>query len=247
MEHDLELGFLALQLLRLVFFGEIHEDGELLASLVTDDLLLKAGDEVAGAERKVVSLRLAALKRFAVYKALKVDNSGVAVLGSSVLNGDESGVSLANLLDLLFDQLVGDLGGLLLDLDALVAVDLHLRLHDDLRLKGEAFGACLDRLKALYRNDLDAGFLSRSVERFGIAVLHGVVIEHLGAVHLLDDPARRLALAEALDIDLLYFFFIYFIDCFFKGFAVNADDQLISVSFFFLCTFFQCHWFFLHF
>ena len=71
---------LAGQLLGVVVLGERDLDGLLVAGLRADELILEAGDERAGAEVEVVLLRLAALKRLAVDKALEVDDNGVAVL-----------------------------------------------------------------------------------------------------------------------------------------------------------------------
>ena len=82
MELDLELSVLALEVLRLIVLGELYIDGEFLIGAVTDDLLLKAGDKVAGAQLEVVVLRLAAFESLAVAEALKIDDDGVAVLGS---------------------------------------------------------------------------------------------------------------------------------------------------------------------
>ena len=87
MELDLELSVLTLEVLCLIFLGELDVDGELVASVVTDDLLLKAGDEVAGTELEVIFLSLAALKSLAVAEALEVDDDGVAVLSGTVLYG----------------------------------------------------------------------------------------------------------------------------------------------------------------
>ena len=62
---------------------------------MADNLLLKARDELAGAEVEREVFALAALERNAVLEAFKVDQSGVAVLGSS-FNVGQTGVSLSH-------------------------------------------------------------------------------------------------------------------------------------------------------
>ena len=154
MELDLEDGVLALEVLSLILLGELDVDIEFVAGVVADDLLLKAGDEVAGAELEVIFLRLAALERFAVAEALEVDDDGVAVLSGTILDGDHTAVALTNAVDLLVDHLVGDLGGELLDLDAVIVLDLDLGLNNNGRLEGEAFLGDGSRLETGDGDDL---------------------------------------------------------------------------------------------
>ena len=70
-ELHLEGGGFALQLLGVVIFGEGDVDVELIADVVADDLLLKAGDELAGADGQAEVLALAAVKRHAVQEAFE--------------------------------------------------------------------------------------------------------------------------------------------------------------------------------
>ena len=90
MKLDLELSFLALEVLSLIIIGEVYGNSELLADLVTFNLLLKAGDKVARAEREAIAFCLAALKSFAVNKALKVDHCSIAILSGSALDLNKS-------------------------------------------------------------------------------------------------------------------------------------------------------------
>ena len=99
MQLDLEGGILAGQLLGLILGGELHLNVELVAGLVADDLILKAGDEGAGTEHQRIVLRLAAFKGHAVHEALKVDVSGVTVLGLA-LTGQQTAVAVLHALDL---------------------------------------------------------------------------------------------------------------------------------------------------
>ena len=62
LEANLEGSSLAGQLCSMVLLGEGNVYVELLTDLVTGDLLLKAGDEGAGAKLQVVVLALAAFK-----------------------------------------------------------------------------------------------------------------------------------------------------------------------------------------
>ena len=66
---------------------------ELVAGLVTDNLLLKAGNKLTRTESKLIVLTLAAVKSNAVNKALKVDNSDIVLLSLSVINRNNTGVS----------------------------------------------------------------------------------------------------------------------------------------------------------
>ena len=245
MELDLELSVFALELLSLIFLGEGDVNGEFLAGAMTDYLLLKAGNEVSGTERKAVVLSFAAFKGYAVGEALKVNNYGIAVLCSSVLNNDHAGVAVSYLLDLRVNELVGDFGGFLFDLKTLVAVYGQSGLYEDIGLEGKAVLARLDRLELFNSDDLQLLLLSRLIESIGIALLHRVVIEHLGAVHSLDDVSGSLALSESGDIDLLDLLLIYLVDRFFKGFAVYSDGKFVSVSRFLLVDILQCHFEFL--
>ena len=77
----------------LVLLGEGDVHVKLLAGLVADQLILKAGDEAAAAQHQAVVLGLAALKGDAVHKALEVHIHGVAVLGLT-LAGDDAAVAV---------------------------------------------------------------------------------------------------------------------------------------------------------
>ena len=99
MQLDLERSGLARQLLSLILLGERDVHLELLAGLMAGNLLLKARNELAGAQRQGKMLALAALESHAVHKALEVDIRDVAVL-SLALTGNDAGVALTHALDL---------------------------------------------------------------------------------------------------------------------------------------------------
>ena len=94
MKDYLEYCVLARKLLS-IFLRELNVYVEGVACVVADNLLLKAGDELTGAECQVVFFGLAAFKGLAVGEAFKIDNSDVAVLSGSVLNGEDSCVPRA--------------------------------------------------------------------------------------------------------------------------------------------------------
>ena len=99
MQLDLERSVLARELSGLILFRELDVDVKLFTGLVADDLILEAGDELAGAERQGEVLALAALKRGAVDEALKVDIRDIAVF-SLTLTGQDTGIALAHTVDL---------------------------------------------------------------------------------------------------------------------------------------------------
>ena len=200
---DLEDGGLAGQLLGLVLLGEGDVDVELIAGGVAHDLVLEAGDEAAAAQGQVVVLRLAALKGHAVGEALEVDVHDVAVL-SGALAGQLAGVALLHALEL------GVHSGLLNSMDRFLngqtAVSAQLDLGLDGDLDGQ--GSALVVAGGIHRDlgtahGLDAGLLDSGLELGREQVVDGVVGEHIGAVHPLDQVTGGLALAEALDGVLL--------------------------------------------
>ena len=136
------------------------------------------------------------------------------------------------MLDLVVDHILGDLGRHLLYLDALVVLDLDLRLNNNGRLEGKAVLRNFLSLKRGDSDHLEACFLSGFVQRGGIAILHRVVIEDLRAVHLLDDHAGSFALAEAGYVDFLDFLLVYLVNSGAESFAVYADFYFIGVCFF---------------
>ena len=170
---------------------------------MADDLILKAGDEIAAAQGQVVVLGLAALKGDAVGKALEVDVHDVAVLGGAVA-GQLTGVALLHPLELGVHRRLLHSMDRFLDGQTVVSAQLDLRLDGDLDGQGGALlvaGGIHRHLGAAHR--LDAGLLDGSLELLGEEVVDGVIGKDVGAVHPLDQVAGGLALAEALDGVLL--------------------------------------------
>jgi len=92
--------------------------------LCTDQLIFKARDEAAGADRQRIILSLSALERSTVNKALEVELDHVALLHCSVIYIDSSGVILA----LLIHFLLGNLNRSLFYFYALVITKRNSRL-----------------------------------------------------------------------------------------------------------------------
>ena len=198
----LEGCFLAGQFLGVVL-GEGHDDILLVACLEADKLILEAGDERAGAERQGVALGLAAVKRLAVHKSLKVQNDGVAGLGFAV-NRLDAGIALLHAGKFRVNLCLGDGDGLLGNLDALVFAegDLGIEFRRDRQHDAAVFGG-LHIGNGGLADGLDLLLGNGCLVDLGEDLVDGVLIEHLRAVHALDEFARGLALAEAGDHDVL--------------------------------------------
>ena len=83
MQLALEYSGLASEILSLIVLRECYVNIEVLADILTSNLLLEAGDKGTGTKLQRELLTLAALKSYAVEEALEVDNSGIADLSCS--------------------------------------------------------------------------------------------------------------------------------------------------------------------
>ena len=196
-----ELRGLACELLRVVLLRERHVDVTRLADLHADELILETRDEAVGTNLKRMIFALAALEGLAVDEPLEVERHKVAFLDFRALGGvDHPAAATTHALDFLVDVLIRDLIDLLFDLDALVLAERDLGLRRE---------ACLeDDVLALFQShDLDV----RARNGRHVLLLQGIgkrLVRHgvkrriencLLADALLDDAARRLALAKARD------------------------------------------------
>ena len=100
-----------------VAVGEGDVDVEGLAGLVADDLVFKAVDESAAAQRQIVVLGAAAGELHVVHRADVVDVHGVAVGGSAVGDVLGGGILAQQIADLLLHFLAGGLDVRALDGD----------------------------------------------------------------------------------------------------------------------------------
>ena len=190
-------------------------------------------------------LSLAALKSDTVHKALEVDISDIAVLGST-LTGQLTGVALLHALQLGLNSLVGDSMDSLLDGQTVVAANLDFGLDCDLDGQGDTLSlACgIDGdLRTAHR--LHASFLHGSLESLGEQLVDGVIGEDIGTIHLLDDGTGSLALAEAGDRILLAFLLENIGNGLLESLCVDGELQLCH-ALFELFTLDEIHLFFLH-
>jgi hypothetical protein len=188
---------------RAVLLGEGDLDDLLVAGLGADELLLEALDELAGAELEQVVAALAAgeVVAFAVLaldRALEVDHDEVAVLGR-LLDGLQAPELLAQLLDLLVDLLLVDLGLLALDLDLGDVADRGRRAHADLDREGQrlTLGGQVAEVDLGLADGLDPGLVDGLDVPARQRRADGLVEDRLAADALDDDGRRHLALAEA--------------------------------------------------
>ena len=232
MELDLKLYCLALEFLCLIILGECYINCKFLACLMTDNLILKAGDKCTAAECKAVVFCCTALKCFTVKQTLEVDNSDIFIFSSLILNGNKTAVSLLNLLYFLFNILICYFERYRLILKTLITVYRNLRLNCDNCLEYKTVLACFFDIKVnLILDHFKTCFICSSNNCCGIKILDCILIEHALSVFLFDKSSRCLTLSETGDIDLLDFSFIYSINCLHKSFAVDLNNEFIAVCF----------------
>ena len=176
-------------------------------------------------------LRLAAVKRLAVHKALEIDHNGVAFLGRT-LNGLDAGIALRHLCDLRIDLRLGDGNGLLRHLDALIFAerDLRIQLRGDGQDHVAVFvgvhvrdGRSADRLDLLLNDCLCVDLREDLID--------GILIEDRRAVHGLDHLSGGLALAEAGDHDVLAALGVRLVQRILKFRLFDLDNDLCAALF----------------
>ena len=204
----------------------------LLAGGNADELALEAGNKGVGAENKVLILRRAAVERNAVEQSGVVDVHGVAVLRGA-LHGNKTGILLAQALDVAVNLFIGDFGGGLFRLKALILAERDLGVNVGaeaqnsavlLRDLGVGHGRTADGLELALGNAE-----RKSVVR---GIIKRIIIEHVLAVHPLDNHAGRLALAEAGNHDAAAGLQICTVDVLFKLGSVELDIKGNGVFFF---------------
>src|SRR5690606_24417768 len=102
-----------------------------------DDLFLEARNERVRADLERVTLRLAALERFAVDVTVEVDDRRVAVLHFAFVDDDQLGMALLQTLQLAVHFFFRYFGFHGRNLYALVSAELHFRLNENFRLEDE--------------------------------------------------------------------------------------------------------------
>ena len=210
--RGLELGGLSGQRLARVVLRERHLHRAGLAGADADHLVLKTGDELAGADHELNALALAAVERHAVDGADEVDGDAVALLGLGALGLRRIGPALVgDALDRLVDVAIGHVDHRLLDIEAL-EVGERDRRHDldrdgvgQIGLAGEQV---LDLLLLGRHRDLGLGREAEAAlgEDLRVGVADGLVDglgHHRAAVDLLQMRHRHLAGTEAVEADLV--------------------------------------------
>ena len=132
MHGDRDVGFAALVLPAHQGGGE----GGGLSRAQADDRLVEALQQGAGADLVGDPAGLRVLQLLAVDRGGQVDRDVVALLGRPV-DADEGGEALPQRLEALVDLLLGDLGVVDGDLDALVVGDLELGADVDFGGEGQ--------------------------------------------------------------------------------------------------------------
>ncbi len=175
-------------------------------------LLLKAGDELAGADHELNALAGAAVEGDAVDGALEADGDAVAVLGlGAVALGGIGPALVGDALDRFVDIGVSHLDHGLFDIEALEVGELD-RGHDldrnrvgQIGLSGEEF---FDLLLLGRHRDLGLGREAEAAlgENLRVGVADGLVdgLRHdRAAIDLLEMADRHLAGTEAVEPDLV--------------------------------------------
>ena len=204
MELDLELSGLACELFHLIVLGECYVDCEVLTCGLANDLLLKAGDKLTGADLKLEAVFLATVECLAVHEALKVDNNGIAVLNCSVLDSDKSAVSLLHGLELVVNVLVRDSLDILFNFYTLIIGNLYLGLSDALYLEGNA---CVlgksGNVNLGSVNESKLSLVDSAANDLGNHSIYSIIIEAALAVEIFDHLTGSLALSESGNVDLI--------------------------------------------
>ena len=219
MEHNRLAGKLG----RIVL-GEGNVNVLLLAHLHADELLLKAGNEAAGADLQVKILALAAVEGHAVVKALKVDVGGVALLYGA-LHAHQTAVALGHFLQAGVHVGSHDLHSGLGSLQALILAQLYLGIHGNGGLEGHAVLAAVLQLYLGITHYIQLFLADGLLIGVGQHNIHGLLIEDLHTVHALNDLARSLAGAETGDVHLAAHLQISLVDGSLKVLGADFNGQ----------------------
>ena len=240
LDGDLEGGLLAGQL-RNIVLGEGDDDVALVAGLHADDLLLKAGHERVRAELDIIVLGRAAVELLAVDEAGEIDR-GVVAHFRLALDVDQAGVALLDIQHLLVDLALVERLVVLGDLKALVLAEDDLGIDGNFKGVDELFVVIDLLVEQTGRADaLKAALGTAGLKGLLRERLDGLGIEHVLAVHPLDDGARRLALAEAGHVELALVLFIYVVDRVVKHVGRNLYLEGRHILFF-LFNVLDVHW-----
>ena len=202
-ELHMEDRVLALEVFRMIGFGELDVQVPLLADLHAHHLLLEAGDEGVGANDQRLMLGGAAVELHAVHSAGVIQLRLVAVLQPPVGHVHHPGNALLLLLNAGIHLRVGHLADGAGHVQLLVLAQLDFRHHVH-------FAAELQILAGFHGlhihlgtgHGLEVVFFHGLIVGFGEQDIQSVLIKNALAEHILNQLAGRLALAEAGNVDL---------------------------------------------
>ncbi len=125
--------------LRGILLGEGYIDIKLVTDFVTDNLFLKAGNELTVTYGEVVFFCFTALKGNSVNKALKVNNRDIALFNCSVADINETSTSFKHMLNFAFNIIFGYFNNRLFCLNALVLFEGNFRFDGNLYCESKTF------------------------------------------------------------------------------------------------------------
>ena len=126
----LEYGCLARKVFSMVFCGESNVYVKLFINGVANDLLFKAGNELAGAKLKSIVFTLATFKSNTVNKAFKINYCCVVKLSGTIVSVDFTAVSFSYELKLVVDFIISNGSNLFVYFDTEVAFNLNVGLNE---------------------------------------------------------------------------------------------------------------------
>ena len=230
LEHDGLAGKL-----RAVVLGEGHVQILLITGLESDHALFKAGNKGVRSQLQSIVLPLAAFKGHSVVKALEINENSVALFGLA-LHVHQAGGTLNERLELIFHVLVGDVDFLFRRSESFILADLVLRLYGNQGFKCKAVLADLQDFHLRIGHGVQALLLHSLGISVRIELVDGVLIEHAGAIHTLDDLAGSVTLPEPGNGDILPVLPVDLIHRGLKLLGADLDDQLDGAILLFFFT-----------
>ena len=215
----------------MVLFREGNVYVELIAGHMSDDLILKAGDKLAGAELEIVVFALAAGKSNAVNKAFVVDNSDIVNSGRAIGNFDLTCVAATGNIHLRVDVCVGNLLFVSGNFDTLIILDLNGRIGVALSLENNALVVDLFNVVFGTAHELNACFLNSSVKSVGNGDLKSVLVEYALTVDLFYHALGSLTAAEAGNVELADILLVGSYASLFKALLVYSEFNFNLILF----------------
>ena len=197
---------------------------------MTNQLILKARNELTAADGQREAFALAAVKCYTIDEALKVHVDLVTVLNRTVIHGNDSRISLTQHIDLCVDLIVSNILDLFRSLYALILRNGNLRLGNAGCLDDNAVflaDGCYLNLGSVHQNQL--GFLDGIAQLRAQQAVDGILIEHALAVDLLYHFPGSLALPEALQSNILLLLLVGLLHCVLKHVSGNLKGKFLCI------------------